>query len=220
MEVVQKLQGLQMCFAKMLTGIRQSFAKCDHAEMRFFLDAFLGADEFKNCTTIDEILRQLQLGLIDTFNTYCLEQFAVQFQNDEARKLIAEYNEKKEAFLNETVVTEFQKAIFSLAPMNPALPQEKAVITVKIPESLARERTLKDMEKLAGRAFGEYYRSFINLRVIPGSIIIIWFFPKTLKEKLEEAARTKKAVFRQEGVEEVTVAGRVVFHRNSEQVGT
>lgn len=106
LEVVKKLKALETCFACMLTSIMQCYANCNPAIIRFFLYALLGTEEFKNCSTIDEILRQLRQGHTDTFNTYYLEQLAVQFQRDEVNKLIDEYNKKTKAFLTETVVTE------------------------------------------------------------------------------------------------------------------
>ena len=74
------------------------------------------------------------------------------------------------------------------------------------------------MEILAGRAFGEYYSSFINLHVKPGSIVNTWFFLESLTEILEQLTQSKKTVFKQEGVEEVTIAGRVVFSTSAEKV--
>ena len=212
---IQQLQDLECRFSSMLSGIRRFYANCDLAEMQFFLDDVLKTEEFRDCATFDEILRQLRRSHVDIFNIYCLEQLAARFQRDEVDELIDEYNEKKEAFLTETVVTKFHEAIASR--VGPVLPEEMVAITIKIPQSLANERTLKDMERLAGRAFGDYYKSFVNLHVVPGSIVITWFFPESLTDELERQAQANGAVFKQEGVEEVAVAGRVVFP--SEEVG-
>ena len=199
----------------MLTGIRLFYTNCDLAEIQFFLDDLLGTEKFSNCVTFDEILRQLRRNHVDTFNIYYLEQLTARFQRKEVDELIDEYNEAKEAFLTETVVTEFHEAITSR--VGPVLPEEMATITIKIPQSLANERTLKDMERLAGRAFGDYYKSFVNLHVIPGSIVITWLFPKSLTDEVERQAQANGAVFKQHRVEEVAVAGKVVFP--SEEVG-
>ena len=214
-KVVQQLQDLESHFSSMLTVIKEFYTNCDFDEMQFFLNDLFETEEFGNCATFDEILRHLRRSHVDTFNIHCLEQLAARFQKDEVDELIDEYNEKKEAFLTETVVTKFHEAIVSRVV--PVKQKEMAAITMKIPQSLANERTLKDMERLAGRAFGDYYRSFVNLRVIAGSVVITWFFPKSLTDELEQQAQANGAVFKQEGVEEVTIAGRVVFP--SEEVG-
>ena len=216
-EVVKRLQDLKRCFSSMLTNIRRLYADCDLAEMQFFLHDLLDAEEFKKCATIDDILEQLRQGHVDTFNIHCLEQLAAHFQRHEVDEMIDEYNRKKNKFLTETVITEFHQAVASRVV--PVLPGGKASVTIKIPRKLASRRTLKDMEELAGKAFGDYYESFVNLDVVAGSIIILWFFPKRFTNKLEEQAQTNKFIFKQEGVEEVTVAGYVVFLRSSE-VGT
>ena len=148
----------------MLVKIRQFYTNCDLAEMIFFFANLLGTEKFHDCATFDEIFRQLCHGHVDTFNIHCLEQLASHFQRDEVDKLIDEYNEKKEAFLNERVVTEFRKAIFSR--IGPALQEEMVEIQIRIPSSLANRRILEDMEMLAGKAFGDYYKSFVKLHAI------------------------------------------------------
>ena len=214
-ENVRKLQELEFCFTRMLTSVKHFYADSDVlADMKFFLDNLLETDTFRNCATIDEIFHQLCQAHVDTFNICYLEQLTARFQRDAVDMLIEEYKEKKEEFLNETVVTDFHHALASR--LVPFLPGEKAALTIKVPHSLANKRTLKDMERLAGKAFGDYYKSLVTLHVIPGSIIIIWFFPKGLADKLKQLAEENEAVFNQEGVEEVTVAGKVVFSREIE----
>ena len=214
-KVVRQLQDLESHFSSMLTIIRRFYINCDLSKMQFFLDDLLETEKFSNCATFDEILHQLRRSHVDTFNIYFLEQLAAHFQRDEVDELIDEYDKKKEAFLTETVVTKFHEAIASR--VSPVLQEEMAAITIKLPQSLANERTLKDMERLAGRAFGDYYRSFINLHVVAGSVVINWFFPKSHIHELEQQAQAHGAVFKQEGVEEVAVAGRMMFP--SEAVG-
>ena len=52
---------------------------------------------------------------------------------------------------------------------------------------------------------------FIRLHAEPGSIIISWAFPKELSGKLEQLACDNAAVFKDNGVVEVTVGERRVF---------
>ena len=164
---MRRLQCLEGSFSSMLTNIRQFYVNCDLAAMQFFLNDLLETEEFLKCATFDGILRQLRQGHMDTFNIHCLEQFAHHFQRDEVDELIDKYKMEKESFLTETVVTEFQQAIVSR--VGPILSSKKAVITIKIPASLASKRTLNDMERLAGRAFGKFDKSLVNLRAIPAS---------------------------------------------------
>ena len=180
---IQQLQDLESRFSSMLTGIRRFYTNCDLPEMQFFLNDLLETEEFSDCATFDEILRQLRRSHMDTFNIYYLEQLAARFQRDEVDELIDEYNEKKEAFLTETVVTKFHEVIASR--VRSVLPEGMASISIKIPQSLANKRNLKDMERLADRAFGDYYKSFVNLHVMPGSIVITWFFPESRTDELK-----------------------------------
>ena len=91
-------------------------------------------------------------------------------------------------------------------------PKGMAEITIRIPAELdiseSNKRTLKDVEKLARRAFKGCEKSFISIKVKPGSIIITWYVPESLFEELERLARENAAVLREEGVEEVTIEGR------------
>ena len=216
-EVVNRLCDLEESFSGMLNNIRRCYVNYDLAEMQFFFKDLLDAEEFKKCASIDDILEQLRQSYVDTFNIRRLKQLATQFPRDGVDKLINEYNGKMEAFLTETVITEFHQQVSSRAI--PVFPGDKATVMIKIPRELASRRTLKDMKELAGKAFGDYYDSFVNLHVVGGSIIISWFFPKHLTDKLEQRARENELIFKQEGVEEVAVAGKVVFLGSSE-VGT
>ena len=216
-EVVSRLWDLEECFSGMLKSIRQSYVNCDLAEMKFFFKDLLDAGKFENCASIGDILEQLRQGYVDTFNIRRLKLLATHFPRDGVEKLIDDYNEKMEAFLTATAITKFHQQVSSRAV--PVLPGDKATVTIKIPRELASRRTLKDMKELAGKAFGDYYDSFVNLHVVAGSIIIIWFFPKHLADKLEKRAQENESIFKQEGVEKVAVAGKVVFLRSSE-VGT
>lgn len=219
-EVVRQLLDLESHFSTMLTDLRKFGDSCDLARMQFFLGDLLETEKFRQCSTFDEILLQLRQGHVDTFNTYCLEQLAAHLSDHTHRtevcKLINEYNKKKEEFLEETVVTEFHRAVRS--SVQPVYPGKTAVIKIKIPQSLANNRTLKDMERLADKAFGEYRNSFVSLHTVPGSIVVTWFFPNSLAGALEQLAQANITVFKREGVLEVSVAGSVVFPQKDSEV--
>ena len=182
--------------------------KCDLSEVQFFLDDRFDTEKFSKCTTFSLLLRQLRRGHVDTFNTYYLQQLVAYFKKDQLTERIKEYEAEKEYFLKDTTVIEFQRAVVSR--VEPVKPSQMKDLTIKISRKLAENRTLKDMEELALRAFGEY-QDFICIHAKSGSVIISWVFPEADNGKLKNLAYKNVAVFKDAGVKEVTVGGKVVF---------
>ena len=210
-KVVRAIQDLESFFSGMLLDMKDALANCDISRIQFFLNDLFDTDEFSSCDTIDKLLRQLRQSHVDTFNVYYLQQLISRFhQSDAVIESVKEYEEKREQFLEATTVREFQQAIVSKAETLP--PKGMAEITIRIPAELnireTNKRTLKDMEKLARRAFQGCENSFISIKVKPGSIIITWYVPESLCEELARLACENAAVLREEGVEEVTIEGR------------
>ena len=189
--------------------------KCDLSKAQFFLDDHLDTEEFRKCTNFDELLRQLRRGHVDTFNTYYLQQLVACFKKDQLTERIKVYEAEKEYFLKDTTVIQFQQAVVSR--VDPVKPSQMKDLIIKISKTLAKDRTLKDMEELASRAFEECQLEFVRIHVKSGSVIISVFFPETLADKLEHLAHKNAAVFKDAGVEEVTVDGRVVFPSTLEE---
>ena len=202
----------------MLIDVEEVYTECKLAKIQFFFDDLLETEEFSSCSTFEQVLRQLRKGHLDTFNIRCLEQLATHFQRDEMDKLIQLYQNQKEEFLKDTKVLEFHEAVSSR--VDPVVPDERTTVTIKIPKSMAERRTLKDMEILAGKAFGDYYTSFVSFNVVPGSIIVTWFVLEKLVAELKRMAHANATVFTEAGVEEVTVAGTVVFPCSFDEVST
>ena len=125
---------------------------------------------------------------------------------------------KREDFLADTKVIEFHDAV--VCEVNPAELSQKMKLTIKISDDLASERTLKDIEKLALKAFDECYRSLVHMHAKKGSVIISWFIPDNQSDKFETLAKENATIFKDAGVEEVTVGGRVVFPCTLEEVRT
>ena len=210
-EVVRQLQDLESCFSITLTNIRELLTHSDLQMVTFFLDTLLGTDVFKNnCHNVDDVLRWLCKDYIDVFNIYSLEKLAGILHEKKIDELIKVYSAKKEKFLEDSTVLEFQMAVVSRVEH---LPKGMNELTIRIPRSLAKRnlRTLKDIQMLATNGFGDFSKFFVNLKVKPGSIIIMWYFPKALSTKLEQLARENAAVFTRERVEEVTIGGTMVF---------
>ena len=138
------------------------------------------------------------------------------FDNHGQTEVIEAYNEKKESFLKQTTVLEFQRAVVSR--VEPILASGKAVVTITISREMASHRTLKDIEKLAMEGFEECHKKFILLHAEPGSIVISWVFPKELSDRLKQLALDNAAVLKNFEVVEVTVGGRRVFPCTQQEV--
>ena len=218
--VVERLRDLEISFTMhyMLTDLLGLLANCDLSKAQFFLDEVFETEEFSRCNTFQALLQQLRRNHIDTFNTYYLQRLVAYFKKDELKKPIEKYEAEKDTFLCDTKVIEFQHAVVSR--VESVKPNQTAVITIRVTRTLAKDRTLKDIEELALRGFGECQRTFIRIHAKSGSVIISWFFPEALSGKLEHLARENASVFKDAGVQEVTVAGRVVFPSTLEEVRT
>ena len=206
-EVVGGLQDLETDFSNIFADTRKDLAKCNVKDMRFFLADLFENDEFNECRTIDEVLRKLRCGHVDTFNVYYLECLISRFHRSDAiMKSIEEYIKKKDKFLKTTTVQKFQQAVVSRAEA--VRPKGMAEVTIKVLNiSESNIRTMKDVEKLAKKAFKGRHKVLIRINVTPGSIIITWYVPEGLCEDLVQLAQENIAVLREEGVEEVSIVG-------------
>ena len=218
--VVRELKELEGAFGYLLVQVKRLLVlnKCDLSDALLFLDSVIGSEEFIGCDNFGEVMRQLQRDHIDVFNISILQQLVACFNNLELTEITEAYNKKKESFLKHTTVLEFQRAVVSR--VKPILTSGMAVVTIKVPKKMARrcDRTLKDIEELAIEGFEECHKTFICLHAEPGSIIISWVFPKGLNGRLEQLARDNAAVFKDNGVVEVTVGGRRVFPCTQQEV--
>ena len=195
-------------FSSMMTDTRKDLANCDIGEIQFYLDDLFEVEdlEFRKYQNIDDVLRKLRRDRIDTFNIRYLERLVSRFhQSDAIIKTIEKYEEKKEEFLRLTTVKEFQQAVVNRAET--VTPRRMATVTIRIPEEYGIPRTMKDVEKLAKKAFKGHHKDFVRINVMPGSIIITWYITEGLCEELVQLARENIAVLREEGVEEVSIVG-------------
>ena len=216
--MIKRLQDLETSFTFMLTDLLGLLTKCrcDLEIAQFFLDDLLRTEEFKQCTSFDALLRQLRKEHVDTFNTFCLHQLVTYFKEDQLTERFKEYEAEKERFLLDTTVIEFQHAVAS--KVEPLLAGQTVKLTIKIPKWLANNRNLKDIEKLALKAFDESCWSLVRMHAEVGSVVISWFFPEDQCAKFITLAVENHTIFRDAGVEEVTVDGRVVFPGTLEEV--
>ena len=216
-KIVRQLRDLECELSLMLTKTRELLADCDVSKAQFFLSNLFGTDDFDDCDDIIILMNKLcRHGYIDTFNVYPLEKVALCLEKDDVNMLVKEYEEKKERFLKETAVVDFQRAVVSKAM--PALSKGKVKVTIKVQKRLANERVLKDIEQLAAEAFDDNQKWFVRFHAIPGSVIVLWHVLESLSDTLELLVRSKVAMLREEGVEEVTIGGKTVFLSTQEKV--
>ena len=209
--VVEELQGLEFFYSRTLVKVAHFLKtnKCDLSEAQMFLDVATGTEKFSRCDNFDKLIRQLERDQIDVFNISWLKELVAYFDNDELTKLVELYEKKKDSFFKNTTVLDFQHAVVSR--VKPDLHIGEVYVTIQIPEKMASPRTLKDIEELAMEGFEECFKSLIRLHAVVGCIIISWIFPEALSNKLEQLVCKNAAIFKDAGVEEVTVGGRRVY---------
>ena len=201
----------------MLIKLRKLLADCDVSEAQFFFSNLFGTDDFDDCNDIKVLMNKLcRQGYIDTFNVYPLEKVAICLERDDVNTLVKEYEDKKEKFLKETTVADFQRAVVS--KVKPALSKGKVEVKIKIQKQFAYKTVLKDMEQLADEAFEDNQKWFVRFHAIPGSVIILWHVPESLCDTLKQLALSKAALLREKGVEEVTIGGKTVILSTQEKV--
>ena len=197
----------------MLTDLPKLFTEynCDLSEAQVYLNHELKTIDFSQCVNFSLLLQQLHIckGHIDTFNIYYLKELVARFKIEKLTKCIDEYEAKMKIFLEDTTVLNFQEAVVSRA--EPIKPDQTKDLTIRVSKAFATNRTLKDMEELALRGFGDCQRFLVRIHMKPGSVIISWFFSEAHSDKLEQLARDNAVVFKDAGVDEVTVDGKVVF---------
>ena len=206
--VVRQLLELEDSFSILYTNIRQVLASCDLRSVQFFLNTQNDTDEFSHYDNIDSLLRHLHQNYIDMFNIRCLEILVTYFNKAKLKKSIDEYKAKKDKFLRNTDVVGFQQAVVSKA--EPYIQSGKAVVKIKIshPRTWGVKKclpTLKAIEELAMKGFQDRYVSLVHLHVTIGSITV------AMSDKLIKSMRDNAAVFKDAGVEEVIIAGRIMF---------
>ena len=211
-EVVHQLKILEGEFATMLVNVKRLWSQyqIDVSEVKEFYASYISDEEFETCSSFQDVLKLLRKGdHISTLNVEAIRTTCNILQGRlkmEMKEIFESYEHKKDEFLNSTLVEEFMWAAVKLKLNNPNMFE----VVIKIPEDSARrKRTLKDVEELAKKAFGVYSKSFVHLRVEPGSVCIIWWYPRHLTSELKQSVR--RAVLIEEGVEELSIAGETII---------
>ena len=208
--MVEQLCNLEFELSVMLTNIRKlHFEDCDISQAVFFLNDFSETEDFASCVTIEQIMKALRRGYIDTFNVYYLEKVAECLVSDDMKTFVKEYEKKKQRFFEETTVQAFQKALVSKA--KPPLPKGKVEVSIVVQKRSVGDRVLKDMELLASEVFEGNQRRFVSFHAIQGSIILLWYVPESLSDTLEQLVHQKVDILRENGVEELTLGEDTVF---------
>ena len=211
-KVVNELQTLEWEFATLLVNVIRLWSqyKIDVSEVKEFYASYISDEEFETCSSFQDVLEQLRKGdHISTLNIEAIRAACNILQGRlkmEMKEIFESYERKKDEFLNSTSVEEFMCAAVKLKLNNPNMSE----VIIKIPEdSACCKQTLKDVEELAKKAFGNYSKSFVHLRVEPESVCIIWWYPRHLTSELKQSVR--RAVLIEEGVEELSIAGETII---------
>ena len=209
-KTVKQLLELGSKHCKLLLDFRTQINGLEIGNAKFFLGKLLDTAQFTKCDTVENILDQLLVHKnVDTFNVYYLRKLAEALEKRSLIKLTDKYQEAMDKFFKDTNVLDFQKAV--VAKVEPSLPTGMVEITIKISEKLASRRVLKDMENLASQAFEDHQKKFVCLHVTTGSVVVSWHVTISLCGILQQMAQRKETIWRQYGVEEVSVGRLCVF---------
>ena len=146
----------------MLTRMREFSSDIDLGNSRFFTESVLEAEEFRQCSDFEEVLRLIRKHYIDCFNISVLEKLC---QHLGMNQLVSDYKKKKEVFFDTPAVTDFQVLVITsvLQPEHPVVVGEMPEVI--IPHFLTNKRTQKDMNVLAAMACGNYQQPFVRRKV-------------------------------------------------------
>lgn len=212
--VVQQLQDLEFEYTIMLTSTKRIYStEFNIEDIKFFLDILFKTEDFKKCSTFDQIFRQLERFKLDPLNISLLKNLTRFFRNEKVENILNEYNKKKEVFMADVTVKQFHIAV--LARSSPVCPKGMRAIKLTVSEEFASQRTLSDVEKLAKLAFKDHAESLVRFHAVSGSVILMWLFPESLTDVFKQMAST---MYKSEGVLEITVSGIKMFPAREEEV--
>ena len=219
--VVKTLQELEISFYCMLVEVMSYLQKnCTDKliRARFFLNVYTHTEDFSSCDNFEKLMHQLQQKHISIFNISKLQLLCTKYfeEHHDLMKIVQAYEKEKQDFFESTTVLCFQRALVSR--VEPILSQGSVIVTIVIPEVIAREQTLKNIENLAKEGFKDCHKSLIHLHIKAGSIIISWVFPEALSVKLALETHKNAAIFKDAGVVEVTIGGMRVYSATQKEV--
>ena len=206
------MHDLECALSSMLTNIRRLYYREHHiSQAVFFLNDLSGSEDFTSCRTFEQIIKTMRsVPYIDTFNVDMLEAVAKNLKSDVMIRLVNEYKKRRQSFLEEITVQDFQKAVVTKA--KPPLPKGKVEVSIVVQNRSVGNRVLKDMELLASELFEGNQRRFVSFHAIQGSIILVWHVPERLCDELEEMIHKKTDILRKNGVvEELRLGAERVF---------
>lgn len=209
--VVSNLKSLEASYGHMPVKASRYLQECDLSEVVSYLDSTIEPEVFNECKNFGEILKKLKKDVhIDVFNIAVLTELVKLFDKAELTQEIEQYIKKKDSFLEETTIKEFQRAV--VCRVEPIPINKRIAVAIKIPKEKVCKVTLKNIEELAKKGFDEEkYRSFMHLHAKPGCVLVSWTVPKEMNNELQQLAQSNFAVFKENGVVEVTVGGTRVF---------
>ena len=210
-EALVKLEQLEAEHAIMLTSVKKRFKK--------------GTSTKKFVECVSNFLQDVNVPLppmgyndayrfltqhVDTFNNHTLCCVARVLKNHQVLQLVHDYDKKKDNFLTDTTVRDFQRAVQHRAQSN----REGALgntVSLKL-KGRWPDRTLKDIDYLVNNIFGIRSKAFLKPLYQDGCILVSWEVPCAMHCEselfLKESLHTHAAYLYVEDVDCVTWPGR------------
>ena len=157
---------------------------------------------------MEETFRLLRKeGCYDVFNTTFLDCMAKHFKSANLHLLLDQYKEKLDQFQEKTSIKEFEQAVRGSQQATHTLPIEiRLVLSGRWPE-----RTLKDLKGLVYDIFKVSAKTFVDILMRPGSIIVQWSAPLSVLPELLAKAKQATKLLIESDVQELTIGDECIF---------
>ena len=196
---VDMYDDLKGSYAHMLTAFRQYLGTIDLEEVKFFLQTIVEGVSLNCCETPDQVIEHMK-NHFHVFNVRILEQLTQKFPNDEMFMALKVYNEKKVTFCRKTNIGDYHHAMLEV-------PKDRCKVKFKVTGAADLGRKVEDIVQYAKEAFGPWYNDLSEMNREPSSEFVIWTLPRVLTAEGIRWAKAKLSKLRENGVEEVIIAG-------------
>ena len=193
----------------MLLSVRKWFQSNQTLRnLKEYLEIYFDCEEFSHCDSMEEMFRLLkEEGRYDVFNTTFLDCMAERFKSKHIRLLLVQYQKKLEQFQEKTSLKEFEQAVRDSQQATHGLPIKiRLILAGRWPE-----RTLKDLKGLVYDIFGVSAKTFVDILMRPGSIIVQWSAPLSVLPELLAKAKQATKLLIESDVQELTIGDECIF---------
>ena len=206
--VLDQLDKLEDHFKEMVTMIKKKYTNAQLQGIKNCLAAIFPSD-LQSCRSYDLLFQVLLTRHLHPFNIYALEVISENFPNDGVKHLTDGYTTARNEFCSACTVHSFERA--NCCRDFPICPKGMKQFALKLPTNATEQKTMREIEKLVRGLLGEHARHLAACYAKQGCITISWFFPESLTIQLQESAGKNTQLLEAEMVEELTIAGIVVF---------